>query len=239
MDFQPSFTSGVLLRRYKRFLADVDFGEKGVETVHCPNTGSMKNCLADNSTCWTSVSDNKKRKYPRTLEIVTTPTGQLAGINTARANGLVEEALQNNVITQLRGYAQIRREQASPVDKSRMDFLLSEHQGDEPNCYVEVKSVTLQEADGFGYFPDSVSERGKRHLEALTEIVAQGLRAALVFCVQHTGIERVRPADHIDPKYGAALRHALAAGVEILAYKADISPQSITLKQQLPVETPD
>lgn len=227
----------LLRKRYKRFLADVGLPDGSEITLHCPNTGSMKNCLLPDSPCWYSVSDSKTRKYPQTLEVVSTPGGHLAGINTARTNELVEAALRAGVIRELQGYTILKREVVYGEEKSRIDFLLTGHPQDARACYLEVKNVTLMEAEGLGYFPDAVSERGSKHLRELMLMVAQGHRAVLLFCVQHTGIQQVSPADHIDPAYGATLRAAIAAGVEVIAYAAQIKPAQhlIGLDRPLPV----
>lgn len=228
----------LLNKRYKRFLADIVLPDKTALTIHCPNTGSMKNCVVPESSCWYSVSDSKTRKYPQTLEVVSTPGGYLAGINTARANGLVEMAIAAGVIIELQGYSLLKREVVYGEEKSRIDFLLGHHSTDERSCYVEVKNVTLMEADGEGFFPDAVSQRGSKHLRELMAMVRQGQRAVLLFCVQHTGIKKVRPADHIDAVYGTTLRKAIAAGVEVIAYAAEILPQEnhIALAHALPIE---
>lgn len=224
-----------LLRRYKRFLADLYLPDGSEITVHCPNTGSMKNCVVENSSCWYSLSDSKARKYPQTLEVVTTPGNYLAGINTSRANSLVMDALARSSIPELAGYNLCRREQVYGKEKSRIDLLLEQHPQDKRPCYVEIKNVTLMEADGLGFFPDAVSERGTKHLRELMDVVQQGQRAVLMFCVQHTGIRKVSPAEHIDPLYARTLREAYAGGVEILAYGADIKPDQhqITLVRRL------
>jgi sugar fermentation stimulation protein A len=226
-----------LLKRYKRFLADVRLPDGNEITIHCPNTGSMKNCVLPDSPCWYSVSDSKTRKYPQTLEVVSTPGGHWAGINTARTNELVEEALRSGVISELQGYESIKREVVYGDEKSRIDFLLSSHPQDLRRCYLEVKNVTLMEEEGRGYFPDAVSERGSKHLRELMLMVAQGHRAVLMFCVQHTGVQSVCAAAHIDPLYAATLRAALAAGVEVIAYTAVIDPTQsiIVLDRPLPV----
>lgn len=226
-----------LLKRYKRFLADVRLPDGNEITIHCPNTGSMKNCVLPDSPCWYSVSDSKTRKYPQTLEVVSTPGGHVAGINTARTNELVEEALRSGVISELQGYGAIKREVVYGDEKSRIDFLLSGHPQDPRHCYLEVKNVTLMEQEGMGYFPDAVSERGSKHLRELMLMVAQGHRAVLLYCVQHTGIQSVRAAAHIDPLYATTLRAALAAGVEVIAYTAEIVPTQniIVLERPLPV----
>ncbi len=228
--------SGILLRRYKRFLADVRLPDGTEITIHCPNTGSMKNCVLPETPCWFSDSGNPKRKYRHTWEVATVPGDHLAGVNTGRANHLVEAAIHRGHIPELAGYASLRREVPYGQERSRIDFLLSD--GDTgPRCFVEVKSVTLMEAEGQGLFPDAVSARGSKHLRELADIARGGERAVLLFCVQHTGIEWVEPADAIDPAYGAALREAAAAGVEILAYRAEIRPSeaSIALTRAVPV----
>jgi len=227
--------SGTLLRRYKRFLADVR-REDGTEiTIHCPNTGSMRNCVVPESPCWFSVSDNLKRKYPHTWEVATVPGGHLAGVNTGRANALVERAIERGVIAPLRGYSRLRREVRYGQERSRVDFLL---ENDGQSCFVEVKSVTLMEAPGQGLFPDAVSTRGTKHLRELIEMVREGHRAVLLFCIQHTGIRWVEPADAIDAVYGKTLREAVEAGVEVMAYRADIVPEQgrIELVAPVPVE---
>lgn len=233
----PQLYPALLLRRYKRFLADIRLPDGTELTIHCPNTGSMKNCVLPESPCWYSVSDSKTRKYPQTLEVVSAPGGHLAGINTARTNELVEQALREDVITELYGYQTLRREVVYGSEKSRIDFLLSQHSDDARLCYLEVKNVTLMEAEGEGFFPDAVSERGSKHLRELMAMVAQGHRAVLLFCVQHTGIKSVRAAEHIDAVYAATLQAARAAGVEAIAYTAFIKPEHniIKLDRSLPV----
>lgn len=230
--------SALLIRRYKRFLADVRLANGSELTLHCPNTGSMKNCVLPETPCWYSTSDNPKRKYPNTLEVVTTPGGYLAGVNTGRANQLIAEAIQAGVLAELQGYVALQREVVYGVEKSRVDFLLTGSVIDPRLCYVEVKSVTLMEEDGQGLFPDAVSERGSKHLRELITMVQQGHRAVLVFCVQHTGIQWVQSADHIDRVYGVTLRRAIAAGVEVLAYGVVIEPDKtrIFVQQRLPVK---
>lgn len=231
MKFSPALKPATLLRRYKRFLADIELSDGEVMTLHCPNTGSMKACLAPGSTCWYSLSDNPKRKYPATWEIATTPSGHLAGINTGRANSLVREAIEKGVVTELQGYDRLQAEVKYGAENSRIDLLLS--RGEE-RCYVEVKNCTLLEGDGIGYFPDAVSERGSKHLRELMAVAASGQRAVLFFCVQHSGISQVAAAAHIDPRYAQTLHDAVAAGVEVLAYQAHLSAEEIVLTHSLP-----
>jgi len=226
----PPLSEGKLLRRYKRFLADVQTSSGEIITIHCPNTGSMKNCWGENTPCWYSDSGNPKRKYRHTLEITTTPEGALAGVNTGRANHLVEEAIRSGVITELQGYPQLRREVKYGEENSRIDFLLGGEQGD---CYVEVKNVTLAEGPR-GLFPDAVSARGTKHLRELQKLVASGTRAVLFYCVQHSQIETVEAAAEIDPAYAAALKEAVAAGVEVIAYQAQLGASEIRLSEPVP-----
>lgn len=224
--------AGTLIKRYKRFLADIvlDSGEE--VTVHCPNTGSMKNCADPGSKVWVFDSENPKRKYPLGWELVEVEGQYLACINTGRANKLVKEAIERGRVNSLLGYETIRQE-VKYGENSRIDLLLEDKtQG---RAWVEVKNVTLLEAENWGSFPDAVTTRGAKHLRELMNMVAQGDRAVMLFCVPHTGIERVRPADNIDPEYGRLLREAKRAGVEVLAYGADINDQCITLERELPV----
>ncbi|WP_312243595.1 DNA/RNA nuclease SfsA [Stutzerimonas nitrititolerans] len=233
MRFSTPLEAGRLVRRYKRFLADIvsDAGE--ALCIHCPNTGSMLNCMGEGARVWFQRSNDPKRKLPGTWELVETPQGRLACVNTARANRLVEEALLGGVIEELAGFTALRREVAYGLENSRVDFRLDYPEGP---AYVEVKSVTL----GFGdtavaAFPDAVTLRGAKHLRELAALARDGVRAVQLYCVNLTGIEAVRPASEIDPLYAAALREAVAAGVEVLAYGVEISPEEIRLSRRLPV----
>jgi sugar fermentation stimulation protein A len=217
----PSQTTGKLIRRYKRFLADVQLDDGEIITVHCPNTGSMKNCIEEGASVWLSRSDKPSRKYPFTWELTRTARGHFIGINTGKANAIVKAGILGNKVAEVRDYPIIKTEQKYGSENSRIDILLSGH-SKYPDCFLEVKSVTLLEAPvskGLGYFPDSVSERGSKHLRELMQMVEQGYRAVLFYCVQHSGIHEVRPASHIDHVYADTLRRAVAAGVEVLAYK--------------------
>lgn len=237
---KPAFTNALLpallVQRYKRFLADIFLPSGETITVHCPNTGSMKNCIHPMSPCWYSVSASQTRKYPQTLEVVTTPSGHLAGINTARSNNLVEAAIRAGVITELQGYDTLKREVVYGNEKSRIDFLLEKAN---ERCYVEVKNVTLMDNHGQGLFPDAISTRGTKHLRELMHMVREGHRAVLLFCVQHMGIDWVEPADTIDIEYGKTLRAAIATGVEVLAYSAfiDTASSEIILNKKLFIKT--
>ncbi len=223
-------TEARLLRRYKRFLADVEFPNGDVITVHCPNTGAMTGCDAPGSRVWLQASDNPRRKYRWTWVLAETTAGHLVWIYSARANALVAEALAAERISRLRGYREIRREHRV-ASGERIDFSLS---GAAEDCLVEVKSVTLLGSEG-GLFPDAVSQRATRHVDALMEARANGCRAVLLFACLHTGIRSVAPARNIDPVYGQRLDAASAAGVELMAWGAEISTTEISLSKPLPV----
>ncbi|MFL9815426.1 DNA/RNA nuclease SfsA [Stutzerimonas sp. VN223-3] len=233
MRFTMPLERGRLVRRYKRFLADIVTEAGEHLCIHCPNTGSMLNCMGEGARVWFQRSSDPKRKLPGTWELVETPQGRLACVNTARANRLVEEALLAGVIEELAGFTALKREVAYGVENSRVDFRLDYPHGP---AFVEVKSVTL----GFGdtavaAFPDAVTTRGARHLRELAALARDGVQAVQLYCVNLSGVEAVRPASEIDPLYAAALRDAVEAGVEVLAYGVEISPEEIRLTRRLPV----
>ncbi|HAW25927.1 DNA/RNA nuclease SfsA [Stutzerimonas stutzeri] len=233
MQFSTPLERGRLIRRYKRFLADVVTDAGDELCIHCPNTGSMLNCMGEGARVWFQRNSDPKRKLPGTWELVETPQGRLACVNTARANRLVEEALLAGVIGELNGFTALKREVAYGLESSRVDFRLDYPTGP---AFVEVKSVTLGFADtAVAAFPDAVTDRGARHLRELAVLARQGLRAVQLYCVNLTGIEAVRPAGEIDPRYAAALRDAVEAGVEVLAYGVELSPEEIRLVRPLPV----
>lgn len=216
----PSLSCGVLLRRYKRFLADIELPNGSQITIHCPNTGAMTGCANEGDTVWFSTSDNPKRKYAHTWELTETQAGHFICVNTNRANQLVQDALQNKVIAELADYAEILPEQKYGDENSRIDFLLKND--GLPDCFVEVKSTTLLTENGVGMFPDAKTERGQKHLRELMAMKAQGKRAVIFFAILHTGIARFEVARHIDPHYADLLEKATAYGVEVLCYKAEI-----------------
>ena len=237
MQFDPPLQHGKLIKRYKRFLADVELDNGEVITMHCPNTGSMKNCQTPGSRIWYSRASNPKRKYPHTWEIVEVDALDLVGINTHRANQLVVEAINAGTVEQLRGYRQLQTEVPYGEQSSRIDILLRGATGAMklPDCYVEVKNVSLGMGKGLGLFPDAVTLRGQKHLQELMSMSSRGYRAVLFFCVQHSGIQRVSPADEIDPEYGRLLRQAASQGVELMAYGAvfDMDASTIQLSREL------
>ncbi|CAK1736072.1 putative DNA-binding transcriptional regulator of maltose metabolism [Vibrio crassostreae] len=234
MHFNPPLEPATLIKRYKRFLTDIQLPDGSERTIHCANTGAMTGCATPGNTVWYSTSDNAKRKYPNSWEISETDKGHRICVNTARANQLAVEAIENNTIVELLGYNALRTEVKYGSENSRIDILLEDNE--KPPCYIEVKSVTLldeQETStkGQGFFPDAVTTRGQKHLRELTEMVESGNRAVLLFTVLHSGIEKVSAAHHIDAKYSLLLKQAQDAGVEVLCYKAELSNTQIQLKQ--------
>ncbi len=236
MKFAQALIPGSLIKRYKRFLADIELDDGRVITAHTPNTGSMLGCCEPGSRVWLSDSGNPERKYPLSWELVEAAPGVLVGINTGLPNKLVEEGIRNGVIGELQGYDGIRREVRYGAENSRIDLLLED--AAKPACYVEVKNVTLAQ-DGTGYFPDAVSARGTKHLRELAQVVAAGKRGIILFCVQRKDVSEVRPADAIDSKYGNTLRQVLDAGVEAMAWRAGVTPEEIRLEKDLPVRVTD
>ncbi len=235
MRFEAPVVRGTLVRRYKRFLADVVLQDGMQTTVHCPNTGSMLGCRTPGSTVWLLPASNPARKYRLGWELVEVDSGVLVGINTGRSNALVAEALDRGMIPELAGYENVRREVKAPGTRSRIDFLLEGHPED-PDCYLEVKNVTAAAGGGVAFFPDAVSTRAVRHVEELARRVACGQRSAICFCVQRADVRAVQPADGIDPAYGRALRRAVASGVEAFALRADVTTTGVRLEHRIPVE---
>ena len=225
----PPLIPGTLLRRYKRFLADIELEDGTTVTVHCPNSGSMKGCATPGSRVYISRSTNTARTYPFTWELAEAD-GFWAGINTSLPNRLVHEAIANGTVIELQGYDTIRPE-VPYGEHSRIDLLL---ESPVRRCFVEVKNVTLVE-NGKALFPDAVTTRGQKHLNELMRVVRDGDRGVIFFTVQRGDGRSVSPADSIDPEYGRLLRLALKNGVEALAYRAQVTPQEIVLTERLPV----
>lgn len=228
MKFAPPLQRATLIRRYKRFLADVETDTGQPLTLHCPNTGAMTGCADPGSVAWYSTSANPRRKYAHTLEIVGDRQGHLIGVNSARANQLVVEALAAGIVPHFPANARVQREVRVPGCQGRLDLRVDD-------VFVEVKSVTLMLEDS-GAFPDAVSVRATRHLDTLARLARSGQHSALIFCVQHTGIDAVRSADEIDPAYGRALRRAVADGVLVVAVRCRVTPVEIVPVGIVPVE---
>lgn len=220
-----------MIKRYKRFLADVQLSDGTIVIAHCPNTGAMTGCAEPGWDVWLSKSNNPKRKLLYTWEVVLTDQHHWIGINTQKANLLVKDAIQENKVAELTGYQTLKAEVKFGEENSRIDFLLTDPE--KIDCYVEVKSVTLLDNNA-GYFPDAKTLRGQKHLRELSIIASQGKRAVLLFCVQHTGIQSVQVAKHIDPDYAKQLKQAMLNGVEILCYGCEIDSEKIYINQSLP-----
>ncbi|QGM81589.1 DNA/RNA nuclease SfsA [Otariodibacter oris] len=232
----PTLSQGTLLRRYKRFLADILLPTGETVTIHCPNTGAMTGCANEGDTVWFSTSDNPKRKYPNTWELTQTIHGDFICVNTQRANQLVAEALENRWISELAEYTQILPEQKYGEENSRIDFLLK--QSGMNDCFVEVKSTTLLTDNGEGLFPDAKTERGQKHLRELALLPSQNKQAVIFFAVLHSGITSFKVAEHIDKKYAELLEQAIQQGVRVLIYKAEFEfsgniPTGLQLRHSL------
>ncbi|MFO6423980.1 DNA/RNA nuclease SfsA [Motilimonas sp. KMU-193] len=230
MQFDSALQAATLVRRYKRFLADVILADGSEITVHVANTGAMTHCGEPGDTVWLSDSNNSKRKYRYSWEYTQNAAGDLICVNTQRANQVVKEGLIKQQIAPLSSYQQITSEVKYGSENSRIDFLL--RQPALPDCYVEVKSVTLLE-QGLGWFPDTQTVRGQKHLRELIEVKQTGARAVLLFAVMHSGIKQVRAAKHLDPIYTELIGQAVASGVEIYAYGAAMDIEQISLEYVL------
>ena len=235
MRFPSPLIPATLIRRYKRFLADVTLSTGEEITAHVANPGAMTGLATPGARVWLSKSDNPKRKLPYSWELVEVDFGsgsELVGVNTAYPNLLVGEALAAKLIPDLAGYASIRRE-VKYGKNSRIDYLL-EREG-EPPCYVEIKNVHLMRERGLAEFPDSVTARGAKHLDELAGVVEAGARAVMLFVIQIGSTKRFALARDIDPAYGRAFDHARKAGVEALAWKCAISPDGIAVSAPVSV----
>jgi sugar fermentation stimulation protein A len=237
MKFPTPLVRGRLIKRYKRFLADVSLDTGELVTATCPNTGSMMGLAVPGAVVWLSVSASPTRKYPHTWELVEADAGSgptLVGINTSHPNRLVSDAVACGTIPEVSGYATLRREVKYGLS-SRIDILL-----EDPGkglCYVEIKNVHLSRRAGFAEFPDSVTEGGAKHLAELSAMVAAGHRAVMLYLIQRADAEAFSLAADIDPRYAAAFEAARAAGVEAIAYACDLSPTEITIARPVPVLT--
>lgn len=229
MNYDAPLTFGTLIRRYKRFLADIELDDGQLITAHCPNTGRMTTCAKPGWKVALSTSDNPKRKYRHTWELV--HNGQCwISVNTGRTNAIAAEAILNDLIPELTGYPELLREQT--FGNSRFDLLL---RNEDQLCYVEVKSVTLVDSDGCYIFPDAPTERGRKHLKELAQAKATGHRAVMLFVIQRSDGSGFRPASEIDPAYASGLKQSIVAGVEAYAWQAEISPEGILLQHSVPV----
>ncbi len=234
MEFTSPLEAGTLLKRYKRFLADIQLTNGETITASCPNTGSMRGLCEPGMRVWVSTSDSPTRKYRHTWEMVEADLGNgptLVGINTGHPNRLITEAIETGKIRQLKGYKSLRREVKYGKENSRIDILLEDEK--RPTTYVEIKNVHLMRKRGRAEFPDSVTARGAKHLRELAAMVRQGHRAVMIFLIQRKDASSFDVARDIDPTYGEALDMALSAGVEALAYRCHLSPTGITVEKRV------
>ena len=230
MLFDNEMIRGKILKRYKRFLSDVELPNGEVVVAHTPNTGSMKTCWAPQAPVCLSLSSNPKRKLPYTLEMTYNHETWI-NVNTFRTNKLAVEGIENGTITELQGYPTLKREQK--VGSSRIDILL-EKPGE--LCYVEVKNVTLLEEPQKASFPDSVSARGLKHLKELSALAPlKGHRACMLYIVCREDVTSFGPAASIDPQYAEGFATAQKAGVEILIYQCKVNPREIAVSHPLPL----
>ncbi len=229
MKFASPLLRGRLVKRYKRFLADVVLDSGETVTTTCPNTGSMIGLLAAGSTVWLSQSDSPTRKYKHTWELVEAQFGdhrEVVGINTNHPNKLVTEAIEAGLIKELKGYSNLRRE-VKYGRNSRIDILLEDPK--KAPCYVEIKNVHMMRNLGRAEFPDSVTERGAKHLAEMSDMVAAGHRAVMLYLIQMANPASFELARDIDPAYGVAFDAARNAGVEAIAYRCRVTPEEITV----------
>lgn len=238
MRFATPLQQGILLQRYKRFLADVRLLDGRIVTATCPNTGSMLGLIAPGLPVWLSESDSPTRKYRHTWEMVQVDLGKgpaLVGINTGHPNKLVAEAVGAKAVKALSGYEGLRREVKYGVN-SRIDLLLEDPA--RGLCYVEIKNVHLSRKAGLAEFPDSVTERGAKHLREMSDMVRAGHRAVMVYLIQRSDVSRLSFCADIDPGYVQALVAARAAGVEAIALRCRLSPEEIVVDKPIPLAIP-
>ncbi len=227
----PKLIPGTLVRRYKRFLADVDLDSGEIVTAHCPNSGAMTACCDPGRRVYLSYHDNPRRKLKYTWELIKMPTS-LVGVNTLVPNRLVFASLKAGEVPELSDYDKITSEVKTGLN-SRLDLLLEK--GESERCFVEIKNCTLVE-DGLACFPDAVTARGLKHLVEMQRLVSSGDRCMMFYLIQRMDAEVFRPADHIDPAYGKELRQAAEHGVEIMVYDVRIDLEKIALNRKIPYE---
>lgn len=225
----PELIKGTLVKRYKRFIADVKLDNGDLVAAYCPNTGSMKGCCEPGRPVYLSDSHNPARKLKYTLEIIEMPTS-LVGINTLIPNRLVYQSLKEKILKELGGYQKIVKE-IKTGKGSRIDLLLSNSDSD--RCFVEIKNCTLV-TDGIAFFPDAVTLRGRKHLVELQKLVSSGNRCVMFYLIQRMDANIFKPALHIDPAYAKELKHAVTKGVEIISYDVYIDLKTISLNKKIP-----
>jgi sugar fermentation stimulation protein A len=225
----PPLIPGILIKRYKRFMADITLTSGRTVTAHCPNSGSMQACCEPGRPVYMSFHDHPRRKLKYTWELIEMPAS-IVGINTQVPNRLVAKSIEAGLVPDLNGYDSISRE-IKTSKKTRLDILLNK--GEKNRCYVEIKNCTLVE-DGVARFPDAATSRGLKHLVELKSLISEGFRGVIFYVIQRMDAITFQPADHIDPAYGKELRRALEHGVEILVYDTQIDLETIRLNRKIP-----
>ena len=235
MRFQTPLVPARLMRRYKRFLADMELSDGRTVTAHCPNPGAMTGLAEPGARCWLEPTDAPDRKLKFGWRLVEHETGHFTGVDTSVPNRVLRAALEARQVEALKPYTRVRAE-VKYGQGSRIDFLLT---GDGlADCYVEVKSVTLSRMPGLAEFPDTPTARGAKHLHELSAMATEGHRAVMLFLVQRTDAGAVTVAADIDPAYAAALAKARRAGVGVMALGAGITPEGVTAGAPLPFRPP-
>lgn len=229
MEFTKPLIHGRLIKRYKRYLADIILDSGETITAHCTNSGTMKSCLEDNAEVYLTPVDDPKRKTKFTWEMIKI-NDDWVGINTGNPNKLAFEAIKNNEIEKLKGYTEVKRE--VKFEDSRFDVMAK---NESETCFIEVKNCTLKEGN-YVLFPDAVTSRGKKHLETLIKVKEQGMRAVMLYIIQRTDVDKFAPAKEIDPTYAESLKKAYEKGVEIIPIQAKVTPEKIELVKELPFE---
>lgn len=229
MEFQDKLVHGTLIKRYKRFLADIKLDDGTEVVAHCTNSGSMKSCLENGAEVFLTPVSAPKRKTKFTWEMIKI-NGGWVGINTGNPNKLAFEAISDGSIPGLDGYIFVKRE--VKFGDSRFDIFAKNETED---CFIEVKNVSMKEGK-YALFPDAVTTRGQKHLKTLMEVRNKGMRAVMLYIIQRSDVEIFSPAREIDPHYSKLLKEAVAAGVEVIAIQAKVSPENIKLVKKLPIE---
>ncbi len=239
MEYASQLTQAILLKRYKRFLAEVVINNQEHRVIYCPNMGAMTGCDILGSRVWFSHAPSPRRKFPDTWELVEVDAGHLVCVNTQNSTQLVAEGIESGIIKELQGYSHLNVTQ-NVLGEYAFDISLcpANPSSETPSCFVHINNVTLGDEIHRGFYPDAPTEKGVQQLKALIHAKESGYRAVLLYCVQHTGIERLFPADHIDPKYGSLLRQAMIAGVEIYAYRLEITLKHMNIAKAIEVCIP-
>lgn len=229
MEFQQKLVHGTLIRRYKRFLADIRLDDGTVTVAHCTNSGSMKSCLEEGAEVYLSPAADPKRKTPYTWEMIKI-NEDWVGINTANPNRIIYDAVREGVIAGLSGFTNVKRE--VKYKDSRFDVYA---ESETEKVFIEVKNVTLKERE-FALFPDAVTTRGQKHLKTLMKVAENGMRAVMIYVIQRSDVNIFAPAKHIDPEYAKLLEEAYKNGVEIIPCRVKVTPERLFIEETLPFQ---